>query len=404
MQPPASNSTTNDRSDGVVIIGGGLGGLALANTLQHFGIAFDLYEQAPELTEIGAGIGLTRNVQDIFQPLGLLDELKEAATAVRMLCIADAQLNVRRLLDIEYEALCIHRAALVEILRRHIPPERLHLSKRATDVRSESDRAVVSFADGTSVSSSCVVAADGISSTVRKQLFPEIAMRFTNQTIWRGVTRMEVPDLLKKSYIEIWAKRLRYLTVPYGDSMFWLAVQPAEPGGRDNPETIRQDLQNTFSEFHPLLLELIGRSESIIRNDMADLGTKKRSWHHNRVVFLGDAIHATTPNMAQGGCQAIEDAMCLALCLKNFGDDTGRAYSTYQRLRQPKVNYIIKNSWWLGKAAHSRNPFLLNGFRLILERSPDAFMLKQERLLNDLSYLREVDPDGLMGLSVARSA
>ncbi len=370
--------------------------MTLANALQRVGIGFELYEQAPELTEVGAGIGLTDGVMRLFDALGLGDDLRARGTSVQHLVLADKRLSVRRKLPVRGEAICVHRADLIDVLKSRLPSSQIRLSKRVVGVQSLPDRAQLDFEGGDSVSASCVVAADGINSVVRASLFPQIAVRHIGQTIWRGVTCIEVPPLLATSYIEIWDERLRYLTVPYDGRMFWLAVKPAPPGELDDPSTVKRELLELFGDFHPILQDLIRHSDGIIRNDMADLGTEPRRWFHNRVGFLGDAIHATTPNLAQGGCQAIEDAVCLALCLKSFPADLHEAYVSYQRLRQKKTDFVVRTSWRFGKAAHSRNPITHYLWRALLERSPDAVLYRQERFLNDLSYLAEVDTGGVV--------
>jgi 2-polyprenyl-6-methoxyphenol hydroxylase-like FAD-dependent oxidoreductase len=387
--------------DTVTIVGGGIGGLAMANALKRVGIGFDLYEQAPELTEVGAGIGLSKGALDLLEVVGLGEQVRAKGTPVQQVILADKHLNVRRKLPTEYGGICIHRADLIDILSSQLPRERIHLSAKVTDVRSHPGQAEIVFDNGTTRSSACVIAADGIHSVARSRLFPEIEVRYINQTIWRGITRMEVPEFLLNSYIEIWDEGLRFLTVPIGESIFWLAVKPAPPGGRDDPATVKDELMAIFKHFHPVLKELIRNTDSVLRNDMADLGTDYRTWNHNRIVFLGDSIHATTPNLAQGGCQAIEDAVCLALCLSTADTDLNAAFETYQRLRQKKVSFVVDTPWKFGKAAHSRNPLVHYLYRAILEHAPAPLLVKQERFLSDLTYLRAVDTFGMIEPSPA---
>ena len=255
----------------VTIIGGGIGGLAMANALQRVGIGFDLYEQAPELTEVGAGIGLSKGALGLLDALGLGEEIRTRGTAVQQVILADKQLNIRRKLPTEHGGICIHRAALIDILSSRLPRDQIHLSTKVTDVRSSTGHAEIVFDDGTTRSSACMVAADGLHSVARSRLFPEIEIRYIDQTIWRGIARVDVPDLLLNSYIEIWDDGLRFLTVPTGESIFWLAVKPAPPGGRDDPATVKDSLLETFKGFHPVLKDLIRNTGSILRHDMADL-------------------------------------------------------------------------------------------------------------------------------------
>jgi 2-polyprenyl-6-methoxyphenol hydroxylase-like FAD-dependent oxidoreductase len=387
----------------VTIVGGGIGGLAVANALQRVGIDFDLYEQAPELTEVGAGIGLSKGALDLLDAVGLGAEVRANGSPIRNLYLADKRLRVRRKLPANYNGFCIHRALLIDILKSRLPMERIHLSRRVTDIRSHPDRAELVFDDGSTVASACTVAADGIHSALRTRLFPGVRIRYIDQTIWRGITRTEVPELLVDSYIEIWDEGLRFLTVPINsEDTFWLAVKRAPPGLRDDPATVRDELLHLFRNFHPACLDLIRNSRNFLRNDMGDLGSVRRPWHQGRIVFVGDAIHATTPNLAQGGCQAIEDAVCLALCLASHPADLERAFRTYQRLRQDKVAFVVNTSWRFGVAAHARNPLLYHLARAVLERSPAALLARQERYLSDLAYLREVDAAGVLHESAAQ--
>lgn len=381
----------------ITIIGGGIGGLTLANALQRVGIDFQLYEQAPELTDVGAGIGLSRGALELLNVLELGGAVRARGSRLKRVCLADKMLRVRRELPANLDGVCIHRALLIEALASLLPKEQIRLSRRVTGVRSRQNGVEINFADGTTIESSCVVAADGIHSAVRRSLFPDVRIRWIGQTIWRGITRMTLPEPVAGSYIEVWGEGLRFLAVPINsEETFWLAVKPASPGERDDPTTVRKDLLLLFRNFHPALLDLVRHSQNFLRNDMGDLGPPDRPWHHQRVALLGDAIHATTPNLAQGGCQAIEDAVCLALCLRAAGGDPNQAFPTYQRLRQEKVSYVVNTSWRFGVAAHSSNPIIYRLARLLLERSPSFYVTRQERFLSDMSYLREVDTVGIM--------
>jgi 2-polyprenyl-6-methoxyphenol hydroxylase-like FAD-dependent oxidoreductase len=199
----------------IVIIGGGIGGLAMANALQQAGFEYDLYEQAPELTDVGAGIGLSGSAMEVLDSLGLGDDVRDTGIAIKNVYLANKHLKIRRKMDVQQETACIHRALLIDILKDRLRAERIHLSKQATDIKSHQDHTEVIFSDGSSVRSQCLIAADGIHSVIRKKLYPDIKVRYINQTIWRGMTRLEAPDAMKNSYFEIWDEGLRFLTVPY---------------------------------------------------------------------------------------------------------------------------------------------------------------------------------------------
>ena len=245
------------------------------------------------------------------------------------------------------------------------------------------------FTDGSTATASLAIAADGIHSVIRSEVFPQLSVRYIGQTIWRGVAPMKVPEPYAGSYAEVWDEGRRFMFVN-AENVFWLAVKPAPPGQKDNPETLRDDLLRLFRNFHPLVRGMIANSRNFLRNDMGDLGTQPRRWYQDRTVFLGDAIHATTPNLAQGGCQAIEDAYCLALCLRKYPSDPRKAFQTYYELRHPKVRFVVETSWKLGKLAHSGNPLFDLAYKAILRYAPDRFFTRPEAYLNDLSYLQSI--------------
>lgn len=375
----------------VTIIGGGIGGLTLANALQHFGIPFGLYERAPELTEVGAGIGITESPVKILGWLGLEGSFREKAVSVGEVFMPDKNLNIRRRIRPTSEMFCIHRAKLIDVLKEKLPANNIHLSMELRDVQV-SDIGTKLIFDGDGIETNgCVVAADGIQSVVRRKLVPDISVRYINQVIWRGISPVTLPKPFDSGYLEIWDEGLRFLAIPISEGhTFWLGVERAVPGGQDNPSTLIDGLLERFRNFHPALLELIRETGPVLRNDMGDLGTKRRPWHVQNVCFLGDAIHATTPNLGQGGCQSMEDAWCLANCLNKYQGDMRAAFAKYQELREPKAMKIVSDSWMFGRAAHSRNPFLHYGYRLILTKSPEWVLRKQEAFLKDLSYLERV--------------
>jgi 2-polyprenyl-6-methoxyphenol hydroxylase-like FAD-dependent oxidoreductase len=105
-----------------------------------------------------------------------------------------------------------------------------------------------------------------------------------------------------------------------------------------------------FDEFHPFVKELLLNSSNFIRNDLADLGTAKRKWYQDKIVFIGDAIHATTPNLAQGGCQALEDAYCLSVLMKRSDQDFSAIFqlSKFERKKSIVHSQYLVAIWKTG--------------------------------------------------------
>lgn len=370
----------------VHIIGGGIGGLALANALQCQGIDFKIFEQAPRLTEVGAAISISKAALDILEKFDLHEQIKNAGYETMNFHISDKNLRNIRVTSTASPVTIIHRAKLIDTLVSNLPKEKIRLNAKLTTIRNRADFSDLNFSDGLEVQSSCTAIAEGINSISRKQVFPNIKIRYAGQTIWRGISSVNVPGQYHRTYTEIWASKKRFLFVPMDSStMFWLAIKNAEAGGEDDPETIRGELVREFNDFHPFVKELLLNSANFIRNDLADLGNEKRKWYQDKVVFIGDAIHATTPNLAQGGCQAIEDAYCLSVLMKRSAHKFSEIFPTFQSLREKKVSMIVNTSWRFGKIAH--HPILSGVAKYYLKYMPARSVVSLENKLNDLSYL-----------------
>src|SRR4030095_3157593 len=217
---------------------------------------------------------------------------------------SDKNLKIIRVTSTETPVTIIHRAKLIDILVSNLPNEKIHLNSKLTEIRNQIDFCDLSFSNGVKLRSACTAIAEGINSVSRAQIFPHIKIRWAGQAIWRGITTVNVPEQYHHTYTEIWSNKKRFLFVPMDSTtMFWLAIKNAKIGGEDNPATIRNELLREYNDFHPFVKELLLNSANFIRSDLADLGSGKRKWYQDKIVFTGDAIHATTPNLAQGGCK-----------------------------------------------------------------------------------------------------
>jgi 2-polyprenyl-6-methoxyphenol hydroxylase-like FAD-dependent oxidoreductase len=372
--------------DTVDIIGGGIGGLAMANALQHQQIHFRLFEQAHQISEVGAAISISKAALEILDKLGLGVAVRQEGYETRHFNIANKNLQLIRKTTTQYPVTIIHRAKLVDILVSKIPRERISLNTKLTGISNHQMHAELLFSDSTVRNSSCTVIADGIHSTARNQIFPNLKIRFSNQTIWRGISKMEWPLEYSHTYTEVWSGSKRFLFVPMdAERIFWLAIINEPPGGKDQPETVRGKLMEEFRGFHPLVLQMLENSGNFIRSDLADLGTNRRNWFAGNIVFLGDSIHATTPNLGQGGNQAIEDAYCLAQLMRQGKNDLTKVFAAYQKRREKKVRFIINRSWMMGKL--SQNQISSQIARILFKYMPNKTVDSLEHRLNDLTYL-----------------
>jgi 2-polyprenyl-6-methoxyphenol hydroxylase-like FAD-dependent oxidoreductase len=371
------------------IIGGGIGGLALANCFQHFNIPYTLFERASKFGEVGAGIGISESAYTILNKIGLGDDIKAKGYFVEDAIIVNKDCETIRKLPVKNGGFCIHRAELINILSYKIGPLNVKFDAELESFTTKKDSVELTFKNGTSEEFDYAFACDGINSIFRKQLFPQVKKRYSGQTIWRGIATCTLPVNYHTAYLEFWGENLRFATIPLNKTQYyWYACKISKENLQDNKETLKTDLKNLFEKFCKEVAEVIDNTELIIRNDIWDLKPHKERWNKNSVIFLGDAIHATTPNLAQGGCQAIEDAFTLATLInrKGFAPET---FEKYYKLRNEKVNYIVEQSWNYGKISHQSNKLkefvVKNAFKYL----PNRIFEKQYQKLIDLNYLNE---------------
>jgi 2-polyprenyl-6-methoxyphenol hydroxylase-like FAD-dependent oxidoreductase len=363
------------------IIGAGIGGLTTALAFEKNGIDYHIFEKASELSEVGAGIWLAPNALQVLEHLGILDDIKAKGNSIDRITLGKADLNpisdnfqdnIKK--QFGFSTIAIHRAELQKILLNKIPKEKISLAKGFQSFQKLNDDSIkIKFDDNSEILTDFLIGADGINSKVRKQLFPNSNTRFSGQTCWRGVANIKLSKEFENRGMELWGNQIRFgISKIAIDKVYWFAVALDKPNQKDDQKLIKQKLLKMYNHFNPLVKELISATSetAILRNDINDLETLKY-WHKGNVCLIGDAGHATTPNMGQGGAQAIEDAYYLSNLIKSNLNDN--IFKLFQQKRESKVNSIVKQSWATGKMAHwkygrnFRNFLLKNLPKKILE-------------------------------------
>lgn len=341
------------------IIGAGIGGLTTALAFEKLNIPYHLYEKAEDINAIGAGIWLAPNALKVYEWLGILDQVKNAGNSIDRITIATADLQT--LTDSKqdeakeeygYSTVAIHRAELQKVLANNVASSNISWGKGLKSYTETKEGVELQFLDATTTIVNYLIGADGINSVVRKQLFPKSKIRYSGQTCWRGVTNFKLPEDYNHRGIEMWGKQTRFgISKLSADKTSWFAVAKSKPFLTDNKETLKEDLLNEYKKYANVVTNLIANTniDAILRNDIIDLKPIKK-WHTNRVCLLGDAGHATTPNMGQGGAQAIEDAYFLSKIIAT--NTTDSPFKEFQKVRYKKVNSIVNQSWITGKVAH----------------------------------------------------
>jgi len=338
----------------VVVIGGGIGGLSAALNLLKAGLDVHVYEQAPRIAEIGAGIQISPNASRLLHRLGLkpaMDQFGVRPLAVHQRRWQDGRTLQRAPLGPEVEQLFgapyyhFHRADLANLLADAVPRERLHVGHRLVGLEQRGDRVTARFDNGASAEADLAVGADGIHSRVRTVIFGPEKPRYTGCVVWRGMVpaeRIAHLNIEVASHnwmgpgghcVHYWvsAKRLMNVVccVEHGN---WTAESWTDRGNV-------ADVLERYKDWHPIirgLIEAFPETYVWALHDRAELP----SWTAGRVTLLGDACHPMLPMMAQGAAQAIEDGAALAALLKIKPDDVPGALARYETLRKPRATRL----------------------------------------------------------------
>lgn len=369
----------------ILICGAGIGGLTAAIALQKRGLEAHVLEAAAELHAVGAGIWVPTNAMRVLAHLDLAEQIAAAGYPVDFIELADARAGRLKIIDLRelagrygQRSIGIHRAELQRILVEALQPGTLHLDRRVVEVRAETDGAVVRFEEGGEKFGRLIVGADGLRSTLRQQLFPTSSLRYSGQSAYRAAVQVRLPDELAGRSREIWGPGCRFgFTALGADLVYWYATWDTPAGKRDRRGEAQERLERFAEIFPDPVPHLITATpeEALLRTDLFDLRPLHR-WHHGRTVLLGDAAHASTPNLGQGGAQAIEDAYVLARCLTEH-PDLERALQRYEALRLPKSRFVSGTSWRAGMAAHWQHPIARRVRNQVVRHLPDAIIRRQ---------------------------
>lgn len=383
-----------------IIIGAGIAGLTAAIALQRRGFDIQVYESASELQPIGAGIWIAPNGMAVLQRIDsrLDDDVRDAGKTLLTLDIVNHKGKILQRIKYEdcierygYGTTAIHRGVLQKILLSYVQANTVHLNKMCMETGHLPGGDVFArFADGSTVQGDFLLGADGLHSVARKYVAGHVPFRYSGQTCWRGITEFILPPEYRDGMVEIWGKhkgmRVAFSQVSSTKVYFYL-TQYLPAGGKDDPATLKDFLHDLYKEFTPVFHDILRACDAnqIIRTDLYDFAPLTQ-WTKGRIALLGDSIHATTPNLGQGGNQALESAYVLADCLAecNTPMQLHDAYQKYTHIRMKKAHKITKLSWQLAQMVNIESGFW-QGIRNAFIKSTPHFVA--EKQLDDIYRL-----------------
>lgn len=374
----------------IAIIGGGVAGLTTAIAMQKLGIQANVYEQAARLTGIGAGFGLAANAMHALNILGLREGVEKIGHFLPSYNIVNEKGRIliapkTEKIGVFYQQknFALHRGELHSYLLSQLKVGQVKLAKRAIRIAQNTDGVCVFFSDGTSIQTEALIVADGVRSQIRQFLLPNARARYAGYTCWRAV--IDKGNIELASSMETWGSKGRFGMTPLvGDKIYWYACI----NGKENDPVLSkytiEDLQEHFKGYHPPIQNILKNTanEQLIRGDIMDI-KPLTSFAFNKILLIGDAAHATTPNMGQGACQAIEDVAILYEEIQR-SRDFNQVFQNVSNRRLGRTRYITETSRRIGWIAQWENKPLVAVRNFLLQCMPEQLQqLQLKRLLNE---------------------
>jgi salicylate hydroxylase len=346
----------------ILIAGAGLGGLAAASFLMKEGHDVEIYEQAPQLDEVGAGIQISANAMHALRRLGLEEPITKAGVrpAAYIFRLYDTGEEIQRFaLSGEHETLHgapytqLHRAdfqAMLADKARSFKPGVIRLGRRTNGFSESADGITLSFADGSSAHGDVLIGADGLKSVVRRQIVGEVPATYTGDAAWRITVPVErLPENFLEQAMTLFIGGGGHAVCYYvrgGALLNFVGIVETDEVS-DESWTVKmpwEKLKADYRGWHPIIQTVLDAAD---RDKCYRWSLHNRlpidNWSTARATLLGDAAHATLPYLAQGAVMAIEDGAVLARAL-DMESDIAAALQLYQRNRIERTSRIVLQS------------------------------------------------------------
>ena len=358
------------KASSIAIVGGGLAGLATAAALSHFGIEADVFESAPGLGEIGAGINVSPQAIRTLRAIGLGDKILAIANVAPGVLTRDMHTGA----ELDYRdqtaaaarfgaPLCtFHRADLLDVLARGVDTGRIHLDHRVVQISERPSGVELRFANGAGCVAEFLIAADGVHSVVRRMLYGDDNPAYTGQMVWRALLPGNVvaADVIEPSGHIQWLGSGRHFYAYYlrGRDVVNIVTQQDTDQWVEEGWSIAGDLaamRDSFPNPETRLQTLLG---AVTQCSMWGLFLRPVTddWGRDRIQLIGDAAHAMLPNAGQGAAQAFEDAYILARWIAAMPGDLAAAARNFRRIRIPRVHAVQRRSSAIVRTKHDYAP------------------------------------------------
>ncbi|GEA66524.1 monooxygenase [Acinetobacter pittii] len=336
----------------VVIIGAGMGGLTTGIALKKFGHQVRIFEQTEKILPVGAAISLWSNGVKCLNYLGLTDKIAKLGGQMDDLAYVDGltgdvmtQFSLLPLIEeVGQRPYPVARADLQNMLMDEFGRDQIYLGKKMVSLEDKADYVEVHFADGSSTQADLLIGADGTHSLTRTYVLgQQIQRRYAGYVNWNGLVEISEELAPAQQWTTYVGEGKRASLMPVADGKFYFFLDVPLPAGLDNNrDDYKKLLKQYFVDWCQPVQQLIERldPQKTNRVEIHDIEPFTQ-FYKGRVVILGDAAHSTTPDIGQGGCQAMEDAIYLARSLQINTLGLEDALRRYQNKRNERANELV---------------------------------------------------------------
>lgn len=336
----------------IAIVGAGMGGLTAGIALKKFGHQVTIYEQAAEILPVGAAISLWSNGVKCLNYLGLTEQIQTLGGVMESLAYIDGlndqtmtQFDLTPLYkEVGQRAYPVARADLQQLLMETFGLENIKLGMKMTEIEDQSEYVNIHFADGSQIKADLLIGADGTHSITRKFVLDyQVERRYAGYVNWNGLVQIDEKIAPAQQWTTYVGEGKRVSLMPVAQNRFYFFFDvPIESGLPNQREQYKTELKKYFKDWCAPVHQLIDclDEQKTNRVEIHDI-EPFMNFYKGHVVLLGDAAHSTTPDIGQGGCQAMEDAIYLARALQINTFGLSDALERYQNKRNDRTKEMV---------------------------------------------------------------